>query len=312
MSIMNIEEARKVASHMLLSRLCQSCTVGSIEFNNKKNEWEVDISVEYPRMIKNDETNSQYLRLLSFNSLGNLRFVRYGDSFKITQISNIDEMEKRLDMEFGSWRRRVENILVQTTSDQLSLLADTRVLFNPFREILTSIKSEGSISLEKIQTHPKHSRLLKYVNILVDLGLLVKRGSGFTYSNDLVGLEEKTGNDSRFIYQVIASVIKNRYSYLREILNIKQLEPFIRASNAFYSASLEMGELIPMRRRTLLENYEYLYGYKHEIKFANVVGKLQEVEILKKKDGLISGNSTVFDELLEHKSDIFTNQIMVM
>jgi hypothetical protein len=153
-------------------------------------------------------------------------------------------------------------------------------------------------------------RIMKYLELLLELDIIRRVKGGYVHGNTYVGLLEKVKNDSRKLKTVLLShVIKQKYSTLRQVFGIRQLEPFIHLANAYYSASLEAERLIHISPH-LYQRYQDFYKKITTWEFKSKLGELVDKGALQYDKQYLVGNKQYFDNMLGLKQEVQLNPMV--
>jgi hypothetical protein len=125
-----------------------------------------------------------------------------------------------------------------------------------------------------------------------------RRENGWRDGNLFSALWEKSKIFKEFQTNILSYVIRERYSVIREILDIRRFETFVHVDTCYYAPSLEAEELLFRKEESIRSDYENLYDEIGPLRFRQILGELVTVGALKKKDDYYCGEEKIFDQML--------------
>jgi hypothetical protein len=275
-------------------------------FDEKEKLWKAQLKSNYPRLIKNDQPEERFIRVLPLKGLGticlneDLQFVRDCSSKREESISLIHSYLNR-------WREQVENIVVTASSQQLANTHPARTFLHPANMILASFrqKRDGVITSEELEKlRRRHGKIERWVSLLEDLNLIKKIGSGYIYGDTFVGLEKKARNHTEFETLSMAYILEKSYPLLKEIFHIQQFEPLVHLDSCYYRPALEAEDVLYQTSDSLFKRFVADYNYRPDTELRHVLLELQKSEALRYKESYYYANDVVFKEMLELKSQV--------
>jgi len=273
-------------------------------FDEKERIWKAHLLSNYPRLIKNDQPEERFIRVLPLRGLGticlneNLQFLKDGST---TREESVSLIHAYLNM----WREQVENMIVTSSSRQLANTHPARTFLHPANMILANFRQKrDSIitpeELEKLQR--RHQKIDRWVSLLEDLKLIRKRENGYSYGDKFVQLEEKTKNHSEFEIESMAYILEKSYPLLKEIFHIQQFEPLIHLDSCYYRPALEAEQVLYQTSRSLFKRFIADYSYKPDTELRHLLLELQKSDALVHKEPYYYANEESFNKMLELKS----------
>lgn len=296
----------------LLRNIGQTCTVQSVEFNEEKKRWDVIFKGIYPRELHNDEENKVFYRFLKFKNIGSAKVMQVDNYFKIETEMTSNNLDSILRKKINSWTKNIECLLVRASSEYLADIEDLHFFLNPIGEIITMIRGKGKITIKDIEDHTTPERFKKYLFLLNELGLIEQEENSFKYGEVFVGFEEKVQNEMKSFADleqnellkrlVYGFVIRERFSYLTEVMKISMLSHFIKISNSYYAPTIEAEQLLYMRHESIHRNFLDLYGKKPEVKFRSSLQKITNAGLINKSNNLYYGKKDVFEKMMTNQN----------
>jgi hypothetical protein len=275
-------------------------------FDEEEKLWKAQLKSNYPRLIKNDQPEERFIRVLPMKGLGTIclsedfQFVKDCSSKREESISLIHTY---LDL----WREQVENIVVTASSKQLANTHPARTFLHPANMILASFRQKRdcvitSEELEKLRR--RHSKIERWVSLLEDLKLIKKIESGYIYGDKFVGLEEKAHNHTEFETLSMAYVLEKSYPLLKEIFHIQQFEPLVHLDSCYYRPALEAEDVLYQTSHSLFKRFVADYSYRPDTELRHILLELQKSEALRCKESYYYANDEIFNEMLVLKSQV--------
>ncbi|MEM4251741.1 MAG: hypothetical protein QW828_07910, partial [Candidatus Bathyarchaeia archaeon] len=275
-------------------------SIGEPEFDNKTRTWVIQLRSDYPRLIRDDRAGEKILRFLSMEKLGSITF---NEKMRFVRASSRKECLKALGSYLNMWRDRAEKIIVTASSDQLSRIGEIQWVLAPIRMIVSNLIQKETISFEEvIRLRHRRSKVEKYLKFLADVGIVRPVEDGYTYGNLLAALGEKLiGEDLNTA--VLSHIIRDHYSMLRQIFDIRQISPFIHIESSYYCPALEADKLLYRKEESIVSQYASVYG-DNPLRARYVLNELVHVDALRYDRPYYYGNEQLFDRMQEMKGDL--------
>lgn len=282
-------------------------------YDDNSKTWEVKLRSTYPRIIR-DEMSGE--TLVGFLNLKNLGRIRLNDKLQVIDYTTREKCDDQLSSRLDYWKRQAENIVISVASDVFAKIEESIHVLNPLELILdqlTATLRNGEIKIldKEIFEQRNPERIMQYLELLQELDITRRVEGGYIHGNTYVELFKQVDNDSSKLRTVIISyVIKHKYSTLRQVFGIRQLEPFVHLANAYYSASLEAGKLIHISRPHLKQRYEAFYKKITTWEFKQKLDGLIEKGALQYEHEYLVGKKDYFDNMMKMKQVVELNPMM--
>lgn len=264
--------------------------------------WEVPLRSTYPRIMQDEVTNEIVVRFLDLRFLGN---IKVNEELQVLEASSSENIEQQLMSRIELWKRQSELIVVKASSDVFAKIAEGIHVLNPLGLILdelTNRKGTFRISIDEVDEQRRPDKIRQYLALLEELEIVKKVSDGYTYGNSYVGLLEETNADPRKLKTVLIShVLKRKYTAIRQVFGISQLEPYVHLANAFYWPSLDAEKLVRTTAERLFERYQDYYYKVSTWDFNSRLAELIDHGAIVKEDGFLTGDKQRFDSMLEMK-----------
>jgi ribosomal protein S8 len=272
-------------------------------FDETQKIWKVQLKSDYPRIIQDDmEPQRRILRFITLRGLGEIIL---SQDLKVLEATPRDKCVDNLDSFLRLWLERAERIIVSTSSDQLARVSGAEFVLNPIVMIISNLSQRGFIYDWEIEDEVRPENIKQYLKLLEELTLVERKENGWRYGNLFTSLREKSKNGfEEFQINVLSHVIKERYSVIREILDIRRFETFVHIDTCYYAPSLEVEELLSKKEESIHSDYESLYDEIGTLRFRQILGELITVGALRKKDGYLYGNEKIFDQMLSMRDQL--------
>jgi len=273
-------------------------------FDQKEKLWKAQLKSNYPRLIKNDQPEERFIRVLPLKNLGticlneDLQFVKDCSSRREESISLIHSY---LEM----WREQVENIIVTASSEQLAKTHPARTFLHPANMILSNFrqKRDGIITNEDMEKlRRRHMKIERWVSLLEDLNLIKRIESGYIYGEMFTKLESKVHSHSEFETLSMAYILEKSYPLLKEIFHIQQFEPLVHLDSCYYRPALEAEDVLYQTSDSLFRRFIADYNYRPNTELRHVLLDLQKSDALRCEKSYYYANDEIFREMLNLKS----------
>ena len=282
-------------------------------FDEKTKIWRAQLRSTYPRIIEDEQSKEILVGFLDLKDLGTIKL---NDKLQIIDATASKECDDQLYSRLNLWKQQTEKIVVTASSDVFARIEETIHVLNPLELILdqlTSTIKDKEIIISDTEIFEQHNteRIMQYLELLLELNIVRRVKDGYVHGNTYVGLLEEVKTNSRKLRTILLShVIKQKYSTLRQVFGIRQLEPFIHLANAYYSSSLEAERLIHMSRPHLYQRYQAFYKKITTWEFKSKLDELIDKEALQYENDYLVGNKEYFGDMLELKKEVQLSPII--
>lgn len=274
-------------------------------FDEKERLWKAELKSNYPRLIKNDEPQERFIRVLPLKRLGtifldeNLHFIKNCSSKREESVSLIHSY---LEM----WREQVENIVVTASSQQLAKTHPARTFLHPANMILSYFRRERNsvLTFEELEKIRRPTKKERWIALLENLELIDKNESGYVYGDKFPQLERKARNDDEFEIVSMAYILETSYPLLKEIFHIRQFEPLVHLDSCYYRPALEAEEVLCQTSDSLFKRFVNEYSYRPDIELGHVLHELRNSEALLCRGSYYYANDKIFKKMLDLKNQV--------
>jgi hypothetical protein len=304
---MSMEEARRKAEHEARYELGTFVRVGPGKLDEEAGEFQFPLLIRSPKIItdghQEEVTDVRYFSELDLGTL------------------TIDATTGKLDRPNRSTIRRkvreheneveiaVQKALISSAGRKLSHLPFPENQYSPLQDILSEILLHKEISMAQIEMMDEersNNRYREYVEKLVTLDLLNRRGGTITAGSVLVSLY-----DEKDTLQETLNAAMGRYfeHNVGEFNMIKRtLGPYLVVAGRYYRRALELEEMPVIDESELRRAIEYEYsGRTREeklFKLSRYLIQLEDVGILESvsQNGgrYWSGDEAIYRDLRQH------------
>jgi len=297
------KEARKYVLHHYGNLL----TVEEPVFDDKERVWKAVVKADYPRLIKNDSPEERFVRTLLIKDLGS---IWVDEELKILKSRStprgdcLDTLRSRLK----TWEKRAESIIVKTSAYQLAKTGIAQVFLNPISTILVNFLEEEAtlIPFEEIEKLRKTERYFQWMFLLEDLEFVRKTSDGYTYGNMFTELRRKVEDDAEFLTHILAHVIRERYSMLKEVFQLRQLESLVHLDSCYYRPALEARRVLLQTAESLFNRYLSNYRYRSRLELPMILFELCNSRALMRQGKYYFANEELFEEMIKISEDFIT------
>ena len=264
---------------------------------------EIQLRSTYPRIITDDVSKEVLVGFLDLTDLG---MIRMNDNLQIIDATSRKNCDDQLSSRLDLWKQQTERIVVNASSDVFAKIEESIHVLNPLELILDQLVStvqDNEIKIFDSDISEQHNpnRIRQYLELLLELQIVKRVQDGYVHGNVYVGLLEKTSIPKDLKTLLLSHVIKQKYSILRQVFGITQLEPYVHLANVYYSASLEAGKLIHISRSHLYQRYQNFYKKISGWAFDSKLNELVDKESLQYDNDSLIGNKEYFDNMLQMK-----------
>jgi len=281
-------------------------------FNDETKIWKTQLRSTYPRIITDDISGEVLVGFLDLKDLGTIRL---NDNLQVIDATSSEKCDEQLSNRLDLWKQQTERIVISASSEVFAKIEESIHVLNPLELILDQLfrtVEDNEIKILDSDIHEQHNpdRIMQYVELLLELDLVRRVQGGYVHGNAYVGLLEDTNNSKNLKTLLLSYIIKQKYSILRQVFGITQLEPYVHLANTYYSASLEAEKLIHISQSHLYQRYQGFYKKISKWAFESNLNKLVDKGALQYSDDYLVGNKEYFDNMLQMKEKIQLNPII--
>ncbi len=282
-------------------------------FNDKTKIWKAQLRSTYPRIITDDVSGETLVGFLDLKDLGTIRL---NDNLQIIDATSSEKCDDQLSSRLDLWKQQTERIVISVSSDVFAKIEESIHVLNPLELILDQLIStvkDNEIKILDSDIHEQHNpgRIMQYLELLLELDIVRRVQSGYVHGNTYVGLLEEANNSQNIKTLLLSHVIKQKYSTLRQVFGITQLEPYVHLANVYYSASLEAEKLIHISQSNLYRRYQGFYRRISRWAFDSKLNELVDKGALQYDNDYLVGNEEYFDNMLQMKEKVQLNPISI-
>lgn len=281
-------------------------------FDEKVKIWKAQLRSTYPRIIADDASGEVLVGFLDLKDLGTIRL---NDNFQIIDATPSEKCDDQLSSRLDLWKQQTERIVISASSEVFAKIEEGIHVLNPLELILDQLVNtvkDNEIKILDSDIHKQNNpdRIMQYLELLLELDIIRRVQNGYTHGNTYVGLFEKEYTTKKLKTLLLSHVIKQKYSILRQVFGITQLEPYVHLANTYYSASLEAEKLIHMSQSHLFQRYQNFYKRMSRWAFDSKLNELVDKGALQKENDYLVGNKDYFEKMLQMKEKVQLNPII--
>lgn len=271
-------------------------------FDETQKVWVASLKSDYPRIIQDDMEPQR--RILKFITLKGLGQIKLSQDLKVLEATSREKCVESLDSFLRLWLERAERIIVSASSDQLARVSGAEFVLNPILMIISNLSQRNFIYDWEMEDEVCPENIRQYLKLLEELKLVERRENGWRDGELFTPLREVSNSLKEFQTSILSHVIRERYSVIREILEIRRFETFVHVDTCYYAPSLEAEELLSKKEESIRSDYENLYDEIGPLRLRQILGELVTVGALKKKDGCYYGDEKIFNQMLSMRGQL--------
>ena len=281
-------------------------------FDDKTKIWMAQLRSTYPRIVTDDVSGEVLVGFLELKDLGTIRL---DDNLHITDATSRKNCDNQLSFRLDLWKQQTERIVIIASSEVFAKIEESIHVLNPLELILDQLirtVEDNEIKILDSDIHEQNNpnRIMQYLELLLELEIVRRVQGGYIHGNVYVGLLENKHISKNLKTSLLSYVIAQKYSTLRQVFGITQLEPYVHLANAYYSASLEAEKLIHISQPHLYQRYQNFYKKISRWAFNSKLNELVDKGALQYDNDYLVGNKEYFDNMLQIKYDVKLNPII--
>lgn len=237
----------------------------------------VEISVSVPEVARDPRTEEGTLAFLLHRGVGYAEITRAKGEVAIILPSRT-EVEKNLLRERESLLMRAEMAFLDSAQEKLAKSPLIQNALNPIKEILVTVADLERVPAKSLR---EQSRYLPFLQGL----RYVELEDGEVYPGPM--LRQFAPNaEAQFIYEkILGDIIRKGYEDLSGRLRIRHVTSLVRAANAYFWPSHEVGRRLEYRVEDFGLSTRRLYpDYRpKDVKLRNHVDELTRVKVFERR-----------------------------
>lgn len=295
-----VEQVKKEARRHVLWHFGNLVSVEEPIRDKKEELWKVELKTDYPRIIKNDSPEERFVKTLRIRNLGTLYLndkLAVVKSLSTPRARTVEYLKTRL----RTWEERAENIIVEASALQLANTGTAQVFLHPIKTILANFLEEKGaiITVDGLDRLRKTERYLQWIRLLEELDLVRKEDEGYSHGNIFTELRRQSNDDQTFLTAVIAYVIRERYSVLKEVFNLRQLETLVHLDGCYYRPAMEARRILRQKAESLYSRYIANYRYRSRIELPAILLELCRSQAICREGKYYLANTELFDRMIQ-------------
>lgn len=258
---------------------------------------------DYPFVIKDDKAiKKKSLHVLKIDHLG---YITMGKDCKIIHDRTTPRLEcvRNIDLFFDAWQRRAEQIVVTTSADNFARITRFDHFFEPIDAILHSLWKYHKVYDAEIKTEPipeRRNKLCLYLELLEGLEIIRRVDRGYNEGKLALFLRDKYQNSrEKFRTAVISTLIRERYTTLRDVFKLTIFERTIHIDNCIYLPEMEAEKSVYRTIESIQDDYRKYYRHKiSQLNTELILYQLEGVDAIKSDGKHFYGNEKLLKEMM--------------
>lgn len=310
--------AEQVAQRYAFTHYGHLILVDEPIYSKREKHYVSNLRSDYPFIIKDDkEPQKKALRILKMGHLGSITI---GENLKIIQDQTSSRLDciKNIERFFEVWKRRAEEIVVMASADNFAEIPKFTHFFEPIDEILISLWYNHRIDDVEINVErslERREKIRLYLQLLEGLKLIRRVNKGYNEGTLYPFLIEKCEkNKECFRNSVISTLLRERYSTLRDVFKLTIFEPTIHIDSCIYFPEIEVEKTIFRNEKSIKKAYQEYYERRISLpKLRLILDQLETVDAITREGRHYSGNKKLLQEMvcIKKKSPSVNNELVL-
>ncbi len=266
-----------------------------VYYENQK-FWIAELKSDYPRMIRDDLKRESFVKFLTLKDLGEIKLTNDNHIIATPR----EELIERLQSRLRQWQEMAQEIVLSSSADELARLGALKDSIAPIVVVVRYLASKDRHEITDEQVEREHGTTLKWIEFLVQIKLLDRTDSGFTYSSLFAQLEKETADKGveEFVNHVVAYIMKNYYNTIRQVFRVWRFETYLHAATCYYAPSIQAGRMLHRSEESLMALYHKWYSKTYSIlRFQSILQELKNQGVLTQVDGYWYGSNEIWGRL---------------
>ncbi|WP_226004116.1 hypothetical protein [Natrinema salinisoli] len=287
----SMDEARRLAMEAVRFELGTYLRLKTGDFDEEEFQYTFPIVLRSPKLILDeDRENAVDLRFLDPLDVGE---VTVDASSKQVSHPTSKQVKEELETYEKELNQAVQKALVRASGGNLSHLPFPENQYAPVQDILSEVILNSEIRLDQIEMMDRYDnseKYQKYIDSLVELDLLKRKGSVLRSGDVLNTIQDKDqfeGHEVKTHQQELNAALGRYFEHnVGEFEMIKRtLGPYLALAGYYYRRALELDELPVIKEEDLADGIKIEYeGRKQQkklFKMSRYLVQLEDVGVLK-------------------------------
>jgi len=276
--------ATQVARRYVSGNYGELVNVTDPQFDEEKREWEAELVSYYPRIIQDDAKPSDpFIKFVYLQKLGK---VKLDENLNVLFATSRSACSNLVEERFSLFRQKAEKIMIEASAINLAGLVDAQHVLEPVVKVIDNLLSrEAKIPEIKDSDFEERDNINRYWDFLEKAGIVVRMEGGYSSGPEFIRQLAMFRNNYELLVQhVLGHLIQSRYSSLRSVFEISELEPDIHIDSSYYWPALEADDEIHLKTDSLRERFITTYNKNISTgRFVHYLQQLQRVDALKQE-----------------------------
>ena len=291
------------ANRFIYYDLGQCFKVSRIEYDEANKMWYAFVSYSYPTVIDDPANEERFVKSIIFNDLFEISFNSRG---KIIYKPSPQDLEERITINLAQDLRRLGEVLMDITSEQLVKIPTIRNAMIPFERIFIEIEDgeDQKLTPYTIKRLKKINKKINlYLGILEALSLIrrysnTKGELGYVKGNSYIEIDHMNPDSERKRDILLAYVLKHGYSLIMENVRLYAIVPFVRYQEVYYYSTYKIGDIVHFDENEFIRKTMEFYGTKpNKTKMKSQLDWLIKADILERESDYYIGNENIYQKL---------------
>jgi len=208
----------------------------------------------------------------------------------------------------GAYRRlasSAESALLPDLFERLVHVSVVEVAMGPLQSILTDLSADGRVDVTKSRRRYRSgSNFDAYLGLLTELGYAAKEEGLLVPGPAFRAAREQRSEEYAAVHWMMGDILRQRGTYMREVLHWNMMLPYLRWTNAYYWRALEANSLPLMSLKGLQESYSGIYGTPTHGHPTTQVMRLANAQVFhRQSQGQYEGDPEIFGPYSQRASE---------
>jgi hypothetical protein len=254
----------------------------------------VNLNAHIPRLIINDATQKRTINTLTLEKICKLTYNTDGNIQ--TQPTKQDCLQALNDA-MNLWNQRINRIVTRASSDQLATVPAVHHFLHPAVVITNWLYHHNILTEENLENITRTEKYWDYIDLLKNLKVIAYGEDRFGLGKIGQGIREKSKTKDEFIQNTLSLILRERYSYLEEVMHIRVLSALLRTNTTYYRFCIEAKQNIEKHPKSIHHEYEKIYGRRSYVEFFNSLMELNRGNVIHYSEPYVTANEEILQKI---------------
>lgn len=261
----------------------------------------------YPVTIRDDRGNRRSVRYVEIPYLGEIVL---NDELHLDRsgTTSREDVNSRIGEFLRLWTESAENLVLSATSDKIAKLDLVPYVLNPIKVIVTQLWNHDRIDeveIDAAQSKTRAARYRQYLSLLEGIDLVRKHEDTWYPGDDFNKVQSQISKLNNGMTRIFSIILARRYSSLKQVFDITNLERIIKIENSVYLPEIEEQNGLFRDAKSIGADLARFYDDKvNHLEIESILVSLNDVGVVEEDNDLYAGVDKIRSDIIKKKKSM--------